>query len=173
MTRHWPETVERVATFVRESGTEARIEEFEAGTPTAEDAARAVGAGTDQIVKSLVFVCDGRYVLAMVPGDRRADARKVAAAAGASDAAIAGTAQVQEATGFAAGGVAPFPLPRVDAAFLDRALLRHPAVWVGAGSPRHLAALAPTDLARLARAQTADLVDEALGRARGERRPRG
>src|SRR5215212_3363451 len=39
----WPEPVERVASFIRSSGTAAIIEEFPEGTPTARDAARAVG----------------------------------------------------------------------------------------------------------------------------------
>ena len=37
-------------------------------------------------------------------------------------------------------------------------LLQHGVVWVGAGSPAHMAALSPVDLERLARARTADLV---------------
>src|SRR5262249_22140754 len=45
----WPEPVERVARFLREAGAEARVEEFPAGTPTAEDAARAVGCELAQI----------------------------------------------------------------------------------------------------------------------------
>jgi len=83
VTRVWPEPVERVAAYVRHAGAEARIEEFPAGTPTARAAAEAVGCALRQIVKSLVFECDRRPVLAMVPGDRRADAGKVATATGA------------------------------------------------------------------------------------------
>ena len=64
---------------------DATIQEFPEGTPTAEAAARAVGCRLEQIVKSLVFVCDGAYVLALVPGDRRADEAKVAAAVGAAE----------------------------------------------------------------------------------------
>ena len=155
----WPEPVERVAAYLREAGAEARLEEFPAGTPTAGAAARAVGAETAQIVKSLVFDCGGKYVLALVPGDRRADRRKVAAAAGSASARIASPEQVLEATGFAAGGVAPFPLRSVAAVLLDQMLLAHERVWIGAGSERHLAEIAPGELARLARAQTADLVE--------------
>ena len=59
------------------------MEEFQAGTPTAAHAARAVGCDLRNIVKSLVFDCGGRIAVAMVPGDRRADAGKVAAACGA------------------------------------------------------------------------------------------
>ena len=156
MTR-WPEPVERVARFLRESGVEARIEEYADGTPTAEEAARAAGASLAQIVKSLVFVCDGRYVLALVPGDRRADPRKIAAAAGATHARIGGAAQVQEATGFAPGAVAPFPLRNVQVVLVDLRLLASEQVWVGAGSERHLAAVAPADLVRLTNGRAADL----------------
>jgi Cys-tRNA(Pro) deacylase len=155
----WPEPVERVAAYLREAGAEARLEEFREGTPTATSAARAVGARTAQIVKSLVFDCGGRYVLALVPGDRRADPKKVAAAAGSTSARIASPEQVLEATGFPAGGVAPFPLRRVDAVFLDQTLLGHPLVWIGAGSEHHLASIAPGELVRLTQARTIDAVE--------------
>jgi len=158
-TRSWPEEVERVAAFLRESGAESRLEEFADGTPTAEDAAKAVGCELAQIVKSLVFDCGGRYVLELVPGDRRADPAKVAAAAGSAAARIASPAQVLEATGYPAGGVAPFPLTSVALVLLDQTLLAHERVWIGAGSERHLAEIAPGELARLTRARTTDLVE--------------
>jgi prolyl-tRNA editing enzyme YbaK/EbsC (Cys-tRNA(Pro) deacylase) len=157
--RAWPDEVERVAAHLRESGAESRIEEFRKGTPTAEDAARAVGCELGQIVKSLVFDCDGRAVLVLVPGDRRADRRRVAEAAGCSAARIAGPEQVLEATGFEPGAVAPFPLPRVHSVFIDRSLLQHRLVWIGAGSTRHMAALTPTELVRLAQAKPMDAVE--------------
>ena len=158
MTIAWPEPVERVAAYLRIAGAEARIEEFEEGTPTAEAAARAVGGRLAQIVKSLVFLCDGRPVVAMVPGDRRADPRKVAAAAGSADARVAGADEVEEVTGFRPGAVAPFPLPRVDRIFIDRSLLGQEVVWTGAGSPKHLAAISPAELLRLARAEPIDAI---------------
>ncbi|HEV8603516.1 MAG TPA: YbaK/EbsC family protein [Gaiellaceae bacterium] len=157
----WPEPVERVSAYLRQMGAEARIEEFSEGTPTAVDAARAAGCKLGQIVKSLVFDCDGRWVVALVPGDRRADPAKIAAAAGAARARIASPEEVERATGFAAGAVAPFPLPGVDRIFVDNGLLVHKRVWIGAGSPSHLAALAPADLVRLARAQLMDAVEAA------------
>ena len=92
MSASWPEPVERVAAFLREAGVEARLEEFESGTATADDAARAAGCTLGQIVKSLVLLCDGRPVVALVPGDRRADPDKIARAAGAREARIAARA---------------------------------------------------------------------------------
>jgi prolyl-tRNA editing enzyme YbaK/EbsC (Cys-tRNA(Pro) deacylase) len=153
----WPEPVERVAQVLKRSGVEARVEEFPQGTPTAGAAAQAVGCSRAQIVKSLVFVCDGRPTLALVPGDRRADEAKVAAAAGARRVRVAGRDEVVAATGFEPGAVAPFPAPGVSRVFLSGELLAHERVWVGAGSERHMAGLAPADLVRLTQARTADL----------------
>jgi prolyl-tRNA editing enzyme YbaK/EbsC (Cys-tRNA(Pro) deacylase) len=157
----WPEPVERVAAYLRAAGAEARLEEFRAGTPTARDAARAAGCELAQIVKSLVFDCAGRSVLVLVPGDRRADPRKVASAVGSPTASVAGVEQVEEATGFAPGAVAPFPLRSVERVLIDPMLLAHDVVWIGAGSSRHLAALAPAELVRLSRAVPVDAVVEA------------
>ena len=156
----WPEPVERVAAYLREAGVDARLEEFESSAATAEDAARAAGCTLEQIVKSLVFVCDGRTVLALVPGDRRADLDKIARAAGAAQARIAKAAEVEEATGFTPGAVSPFPLAGVDRVLIDQTLLSHDVVWVGAGSSRHMAAVGPGDLVRLARAQPMDAVQD-------------
>lgn len=155
----WPEPVTRVSEYLRQAGAEARLEEFEAGTPTAQDAARAVGCKLAQIVKSLVFDCDGRPILVLVPGDRRADVRKIASVADCRYARIAGEEEVRDATGFEPGAVAPFPLPRVTRVFIDGTLLTHSVVWIGAGSPNHLAALAPSELARLARAEQVDITE--------------
>ena len=152
--------MQRVAAFLREAGAEARVEEFSTGTPTAKAAAEAVGCTPDQIVKSLVVVCGGRASVVLVPGDRRADLGKVARALRCAQARIAGTAQVKAATGFPPGAVAPFPLPNVERVLLERALLVHDLVWVGAGSTRHMAALAPAELVRVARAEPMDAVED-------------
>jgi prolyl-tRNA editing enzyme YbaK/EbsC (Cys-tRNA(Pro) deacylase) len=156
----WPEAVERVAAFLREERAEARLEEFAAGTPTAREAAAAVGCELGQIVKSVVFVCDDKPVVVLVPGDRRADKQKVAAAVGAAKAKIAGPEEVEAATGFAPGAVAPFPLPAVEHVMIDRALLAAELVWVGAGSTRHMAGLSPAELVRLTRARPMDAVQD-------------
>ena len=161
MTHTWPEPVERVAAFLRAAGAEARVEEFGAGTPTAQEAAAAIGCELRQIVKSLVFDCDGRPLVALVPGDRRADSAKVAAAGGTARARIAGPDEVERWTGFAPGAVAPFPLPKVDRVVIDQSLLAHEVVWIGAGSDRHMAGLAPAELVRLARAHPLDVAEDA------------
>jgi prolyl-tRNA editing enzyme YbaK/EbsC (Cys-tRNA(Pro) deacylase) len=156
----WPEPVERVAAFLREAGGEARLEQFGEETPTAQAAADAIGCTLDQIVKSLVVVCDGLAVVVLVPGDRRCDTAKVAHLVGAAKARIAKPDEVVAATGFQPGAVAPFPLPGVQRILVERTLLSAPVVWVGAGSDRHMAVVAPAELIRLTRGDVVDVVQE-------------
>jgi len=153
--------IQRVRDAAARKGVSLEIRVFDESTHTAADAAATVDAELGQIVKSLVFDCDGRKVLVLVPGDRRADSEKIARAAGSNFARIAGSDEVREATGFDPGAVAPFPLERIDAIFVERTLLSQPVLWVGAGSERHMAALSPTELLRLSRARPMDVVEQA------------
>jgi prolyl-tRNA editing enzyme YbaK/EbsC (Cys-tRNA(Pro) deacylase) len=154
----WPEPVERVARELRAAAIDATIQEFPEGTPTADAAARAIGCRLEQIVKSIVFVCDGAFVLALVPGNRRADEESVAAALDAAEIRVARANEVLAATGFEPGAVAPFPLTAIGTVLIERTILQHTKVWIGAGTPSHMAGLAPAELQRLSGARTADVV---------------
>ncbi len=154
----WPDSVERVSAVLRASAVEARIEQFTEGTPTARDAAKAVGCDLSQIVKSLVFVCDGAFVLALVPGDRRADEAAIGAAASAGLVRVARAEEVVHATGFEPGAVAPFPQRAVTQSLMDRSFFAHDVLWIGAGSPSHMASIAPAELLRLSGARAVDIV---------------
>jgi prolyl-tRNA editing enzyme YbaK/EbsC (Cys-tRNA(Pro) deacylase) len=79
---------------------------------------------------------------------------------GARRVKIADAETVVALTGFAPGGVAPFPLPSVPDILVERRLLRHPIVWAGAGSSTHLVRLAPLELVRLTSGRIEDLVLE-------------
>jgi prolyl-tRNA editing enzyme YbaK/EbsC (Cys-tRNA(Pro) deacylase) len=154
----WPEPVERVARELRAAAVDATIQEFPDGTPTAEAAARAIGVRLEQIVKSVVFVSDGAFVLVLVPGNRRADEESVAAALEAAEIRVANASEVLAATGFEPGAVAPFPLIDVETVLIERMILQHTRVWIGAGTPTHMAGLSPAELQRLSGARTADVV---------------
>jgi prolyl-tRNA editing enzyme YbaK/EbsC (Cys-tRNA(Pro) deacylase) len=153
----WPEPVERVSSVLRGAAVDARIEQFDEGTPTARDAANAIACELSQIVKTLVFVCDDAFVLVLVPGDRRADEHAVAQAVGASAVRVARADEVVRATGFEPGGVAPFPQLEVSQTLIDSSFFAHGVVWIGAGTPHHMASLPPGELSRLAGARTVDL----------------
>jgi prolyl-tRNA editing enzyme YbaK/EbsC (Cys-tRNA(Pro) deacylase) len=137
-------------------GHPVEVRRFPEGTRTAEDAARAVGCELGQIVKSLVFVADGRPVLALTSGANRVDTAKLAALVGASEVRRATPEEARAATGFAVGGTPPFGHPSRIRTFLDPDLLAYAEVWAAAGAPDAVFRTTPQELRRVTGAQVAD-----------------
>lgn len=121
-------------------GLEIRVRRFEVPTSTAEEAAVAVGCDLGAIVKSLCFEVDGRPILTLVAGDHQVDTKALRRIFGVSKrkVRIASPALVEEATGFAVGGVPPLghvhPLPIL----IDRSLSRFETVYAAAGNASSL-----------------------------------
>jgi prolyl-tRNA editing enzyme YbaK/EbsC (Cys-tRNA(Pro) deacylase) len=132
----WPPDVERVAALLRATGVEGRLEELaldETGPP-------------GPAVRTEAYECDGRAVVALLPEDRELDAEKLRAATRCVD--------VRERD------VPTFPYASATV-IADRLLLGESAVWIEAGSKRHVVALAPVQLMELTKAATVDLVTDA------------
>jgi prolyl-tRNA editing enzyme YbaK/EbsC (Cys-tRNA(Pro) deacylase) len=154
--------VARVVAAAASAGLAIQVERFPEGTRTAADAARAVGCDVAQIVKSLVFMADGRPVIALVSGADRLDPARLAAAIGATTVRRADGDEARAATGFAIGGVPPIGHARPLTVLIDERLLVHDLVWAAAGlpdavfkaPPRALQAAAGAQLAALAATQT-------------------
>ena len=131
---------------------------FPDGTRTAAQAAAAVGCELGQIVKSLVFLCDGEAVLALTSGANRVDRAQLGTVLGGTI-TRADADGVRDATGYAIGGTPPFGHTRPLRAVVDRALLTYDTVWAAAGTPDTVFELTPDELVRASRAEVADFVD--------------
>jgi prolyl-tRNA editing enzyme YbaK/EbsC (Cys-tRNA(Pro) deacylase) len=156
--------IDRFLESARVLGHPVEVRRFPQGTKTAEDAARAIGCEVGQIVKSLVFVADGRPILALTSGANRADEAQLAELAGASEVRRASPEEARAATGFAVGGTPPFGHPERLPTYLDRDLLAFEEVWAACGTPDSVFGTTPGELQRTALAQVADL---------GRTRPQG
>jgi prolyl-tRNA editing enzyme YbaK/EbsC (Cys-tRNA(Pro) deacylase) len=108
-------------------------------------------------VKSLVFVADGRPVLALASGKNRVDAAKLARAAGAARIRRADADLVRATTGFAIGGVPPVGHAAPLDTFIDEDLLGYDVVYAAAGTPTAIFPVAPADLVRVTGGRVADL----------------
>jgi len=142
-------SAERVRAYLEAHDLHHDIVHFEQSTKTAQMAADAMGCDLGQIVKSLVFLVDGRPAVALVAGDRRGDAGAIAAELGGSKAKFADADSVREATGFAIGGVSPFDLPAELPVLVDESLQRFEAVFPAAGTPQSMVRLPLAELIRL------------------------
>jgi prolyl-tRNA editing enzyme YbaK/EbsC (Cys-tRNA(Pro) deacylase) len=139
-------SVERFREEALRLGLSLKILEFPEGTRTAAAAAEAVGSDIGQIVKSLVFMADGRAVLALTSGRNRVDPAALARLSGATSVRKATPDEAREATGFSIGGTPPFGHTRPIEVFVDRDLLDYEVVWAAAGTPKAVFAIAPRDL---------------------------
>ena len=156
---------DRVRAALERAGIHAQILEFPQGTRTAVQAAAVVGTSVAQIVKSLVFVADGRPVLVLVSGANRLDEGKLARATGAAAVARAPADLVRRVTGFAIGGVPPVGHTTALPVYVDRDLLAYDVVYAAAGTPHALFPIAPMDLVRVTGGVVADLGVERTDRA--------
>ena len=152
-------SVERVRDYFSARGIEIEIKEFPAGTRTAQQAADAVNAPLGSIVKSLVFIAGDRVVLALVAGDRRADAAKIAQIVGTANARIANADEVRAHTSFVIGGVPPAGHPEKLETLVDQSLLRFKTVWAAAGTPNAVFALETARLIELTQGRVSDIAE--------------
>jgi Cys-tRNA(Pro) deacylase len=123
--------------------------------PTVADAARALGVDRGVIVKTVVFQEKAglrRCCAAVVLGDDRVDAGKLARALNLRRLALATPASTLAATGYAAGGVPPIGLPAALPVAVDAEVLSRSMVFAGAGDSAHMLRIASSDIVRLGRA---------------------
>jgi prolyl-tRNA editing enzyme YbaK/EbsC (Cys-tRNA(Pro) deacylase) len=138
--------IERFREEATRLGLSPKILEFPEGTRTAAEAAQAVGCDIGQIVKSLVFMADGKAVLALTSGRNRVDPNALAALMGVKSVRRATPEEAREATGFAIGGTPPFGHARPLRVVVDRDLLAYEVIWAAAGTPKAVFALSPQEL---------------------------
>ena len=153
-------SVERVRQYFKDNGLDISVVELDKSTRTAQLAAEAIGTELGSIVKSLVFLADGKSALVLVAGDKRADTKKLAQVLEAQKVKIADADTVRAETGFAIGGVPPVshhtPLPTI----IDRSLSRFETVYAAAGAPNAVSPIAYDLLLQITAGQVADVTEE-------------
>jgi len=155
--------VARVVAAASRRGIAIDVRRFPAGTRTAADAARAVGAEVAQIVKSLVFMADGSPVIALVSGADRLDARRLADTLGVTSVERATGEEARAATGYAIGGIPPFGHERELTVVMDERLFNHETVWAAGGLLDAVFAIEPEQLRIAARARIAAVAEFSEG----------
>ena len=150
--------INRFLEAARAEGLAPDVRRFPEGTKTAADAARAIGCDVGQIVKSLVFLADGRAVMAFTSGANRVDERKLAAILDAEEVSRASPEEARAATGFAVGGTPPVGHPERLTSVVDPALLGWDEIWAAAGTPDSVFPLTPSDLCRVTGGTPADFI---------------
>jgi prolyl-tRNA editing enzyme YbaK/EbsC (Cys-tRNA(Pro) deacylase) len=123
-------------------------------THTAAEAAAAVGAPVEAIVKSLVLIAGDAPLLGLVSGPNRVDTDVLSAELGVP-VRMAKAREAKDASGYSIGGVPPFGHPTPLPTILDASLMALDVVWAAAGSARAVFPIAPGRLVELTGARVA------------------
>jgi Cys-tRNA(Pro) deacylase len=152
-------TAQKVVDAAQVLGLEISIREFEAGSRTAADAARAIGCPMAQIIKSLLFIVDGQPTMVLVSGANRLDEKKLAALCGVGKRKVkrSKAETAREVTGFAIGGVPPFGHKTRLPTYVDQDFLQFDVIWGAAGTPNAVFSIAPETLIKGIEGTVADL----------------
>jgi Cys-tRNA(Pro) deacylase len=145
--------------FVERQDIAGRVIHLEVPTPTVEAAAEAVGTTPARIVKSLLFVVEGKPVLVIGSGDVRIDKKRLAAhfGVGKRRVKLADHETVEKITGYDVGGVPPFGHRRSADILIDRHVFEQDVIYAGGGSVNALLEISPGELLRVTQATVLDL----------------
>ena len=120
-------------------------------------AAQALGVDPARLLKTLMAKAGNAVVCVLAPSDREVSLKKLAAAAGAKDAAMLAAAEAERHTGYHVGGISPFGQRKRVRAFVEQSALAHATVIVNGGRRGLQIELAPADLMAALGATAGDL----------------
>lgn len=152
-------TVADLEAFMQANGINGQIVYLDTPTPTVETAAEAVGASTDQIVKSILFLVAGKPVLGIGCGLALIDQRAVGKYFGVSRKRVklADAETVVEVAGYPVGTVPPFGHRQPITTLLDEKVLALDVVYAGGGAHNALVRLPAADIPKVTGAVVLDL----------------
>ena len=115
-------------------------------------AAESIGEPPSRVLKTLIVQVDGKPACIVLPADREASMKKVAAAFGGKSAAMLPVADAERLTGYKVGGVSPFGQRRPLRTVVEATATGEAYVYVNGGQRGLQIRLAPADLLTAARA---------------------
>lgn len=138
---------DRVVNHLLANKIDHEIKKTEQIARTAREAAEGIGCHLNQIVKSIIFLAStsDRLILFLTAGGNSVDAQKAEKLLG-YPLLKADAQMIRSRTGFAIGGVPPFPHKEDVQVLLDPELLSYSKVWAAAGTPFHVFSINPEDL---------------------------
>lgn len=121
-------------------------------------AAEAIGEPPSRVLKTLVVQVDGKPACIVLPSDREASMKKVAAAFGGKSAAMMPVTDAERMTGYKVGGVSPFGQKKKLRTVVEATAVDEDYVYVNGGQRGLQVRLAPADLLRGAEATAVSIV---------------
>ncbi len=96
-------------------------------------AAEALGAPPQRVLKTLMALVDNKPVCIVVPSDREVSMKKLAAAFGGKSAQMMKPSDAERTSGYSVGGISPFGQRREVPTVIEEQTLAHAFVFLNGG----------------------------------------
>jgi Cys-tRNA(Pro)/Cys-tRNA(Cys) deacylase len=137
----------RAIQYLKQRKVSFEVVQYEHLQKGAEFAAQATGFPLDRTVKTLVVdLGSGRHGLVLVPGDRKADMKRVARAFETKRAEMVDAATAERLTGYHVGGISPFGVRQALPVLMDAIVLSHEKILINAGQRGTMLKMSPADI---------------------------
>ncbi len=148
----------RAISYLKKQKIPFEVVKYEHEEKGAEFAARATGYPHECTVKTLVAELDRiRYCLALLPGHRELDLKKLASILGTKRTAMVDTKTAERLTGYLVGGISPFGTQQRLETVMESSILNNKEVLINAGRRGMMLKMAPGDIERALECRVASI----------------
>jgi Cys-tRNA(Pro)/Cys-tRNA(Cys) deacylase len=137
----------RAIAYLKKNEIPYEVVKYEHDEKGAEFAAKATGYPLERTVKTLVVELDRKdYCLALLPGHRQLDLKKLASFLGVKRAAMVDIKTAERLTGYLVGGISPFGTQQRIATVMESSILNNKEVLINAGQRGVMLKMASGDI---------------------------
>jgi Cys-tRNA(Pro)/Cys-tRNA(Cys) deacylase len=124
------------------------------------DASKLSGVNLNQLTKNLVGITsEGKYVLLIVPGDRRVDLRKASFVMGTKNISLIPFREAESISGYPPGATPSVGHKMPMSVVMDESLLKYETIFCGGGTRDKILELKTQDVIVLNKATVGDLAE--------------
>ena len=148
---------QKLLEFISKNKIKAEHLVFQTSCHSVEEAAVSANAKPEDFVKNVCVMneSNGEFIVAIVPGHKRLDLKKLAALVGSKKLRLANAQEILEKTGYPMGGTPSFGYNA--RFFIDDESFAKEIVYSGGGSQNALTKVSPLEMIRINNAIKADL----------------
>ncbi len=137
----------RAILFLKKKNIPHQVIKYEHDEKGAQFAANATGFPLECTVKTLVVELGRKsYCLALVPGHRELNLKKLAAALGVKRSAMVDIKTAERLTGYLVGGISPFGTQQRLETVIESSIFNNPEILINAGQRGVMIKMAPGDI---------------------------
>jgi len=139
----------RAIAYLKKTKIPYEVVKYDHQEKGAEFAAKATGNPLEITVKTLVVELDRkRYCLALLPGHRELNLKKLASSSGCKRTAMVDINTAERLTGYLVGGISPFGTLQRLKTVMESSILANPEILINAGQRGMMLKMDPEDIVK-------------------------